>query len=96
MTDRLRLVCCVGAAPQDAKTMIETNFLSVVVLTREVVKGMMARNRGHIVSAAATALTAAAATAALIAAAGTQPPHLRGCCAAPGGHLVLFLHPKPI
>ncbi|KAF6259497.1 hypothetical protein COO60DRAFT_1622042 [Scenedesmus sp. NREL 46B-D3] len=35
---------------EDAKTMIETNFLSVVVLTREVVKGMMARNKGHIVN----------------------------------------------
>lgn len=35
---------------EDARTMIETNFLSVVVLTREVVKGMMARNKGHIVN----------------------------------------------
>jgi short-subunit dehydrogenase len=39
--------------------MVETNFLSVVVLTREVVKGMMARNKGHIVSAAAAAAAAA-------------------------------------
>lgn len=30
--------------------MVETNYLSVVVLTRELVKGMMERNRGHIVS----------------------------------------------
>lgn len=30
--------------------MIETNFLSVVVLTRELAVGMRARNRGHIVS----------------------------------------------
>lgn len=29
--------------------MMETNFLSVVALTKEVVKGMVARNRGHIV-----------------------------------------------
>eukprot|EP00878_Enallax_costatus_P013588 GHUV01014207.1.p1 GENE.GHUV01014207.1~~GHUV01014207.1.p1 ORF type:complete len:254 (+),score=82.01 GHUV01014207.1:1145-1906(+) len=35
---------------EDAKTMIETNFLSVVMLTRELVKGMMERNRGHIVN----------------------------------------------
>jgi NADP-dependent 3-hydroxy acid dehydrogenase YdfG len=34
---------------QDAKQMMETNFLSVVALTKEVVKGMIARNRGHIV-----------------------------------------------
>jgi NAD(P)-dependent dehydrogenase (short-subunit alcohol dehydrogenase family) len=60
--------CCVGVALQDAKTMIETNFLSVVVLTREVVKGMMARNRGHIVSGAAAAAAAAAEPAAAAAA----------------------------
>lgn len=30
--------------------MIETNFLSVVALTTEVVKGMRARNKGHIVN----------------------------------------------
>jgi NADP-dependent 3-hydroxy acid dehydrogenase YdfG len=30
--------------------MIETNFLSVVALTKEVVKGMIRRNRGHIVN----------------------------------------------
>lgn len=35
---------------EDAKQMIETNFLSVVALTNEVVKGMIARNRGHIVN----------------------------------------------
>lgn len=35
---------------QDAKQMMETNFLSVVALTKEVVKGMMERNRGHIVN----------------------------------------------
>lgn len=29
--------------------MMETNFLSVVALTKEVVKGMVARNRGHVV-----------------------------------------------
>eukprot|EP00775_Hariotina_reticulata_P004084 gene4084-4331_t len=35
---------------EDAQCMIETNYLSVVVLTRELVKGMIARNRGHIVN----------------------------------------------
>lgn len=30
--------------------MLETNFMSVVVLTRELVKGMIDRNKGHIVS----------------------------------------------
>lgn len=42
-------VLCVGAV-QDAKQMMETNLLSVVALTKEVVKGMMERNRGHIVN----------------------------------------------
>lgn len=35
---------------EDAKQMIETNFLSVVALTKAVVGGMMERNRGHIVN----------------------------------------------
>lgn len=35
---------------EDMLQMMETNFFSVVVLTREVVKGMVARNRGHIVN----------------------------------------------
>lgn len=45
------LLCCLAPVVlQDAKQMIETNFLSVVALTKEVVQGMMARNRGHIVN----------------------------------------------
>lgn len=35
---------------QDAQEMFEVNFLSVVALTKEVVKGMMTRNKGHIVN----------------------------------------------
>lgn len=35
---------------EDMRTMMETNYYSVVVLTREVAKGMVARNRGHIVN----------------------------------------------
>jgi 3-hydroxy acid dehydrogenase/malonic semialdehyde reductase len=30
--------------------MMETNFLSVVALTKAVLQGMLARNRGHIVN----------------------------------------------
>jgi len=35
--------------------MIETNYLSVVMLTGQVVKGMIARNRGHIVNVSSIA-----------------------------------------
>lgn len=43
-------VCPLCMCAQDAKQMIETNFLSVVALTKAVVSGMMERNRGHIVN----------------------------------------------
>jgi NADP-dependent 3-hydroxy acid dehydrogenase YdfG len=62
--------CCLLAQPQwswlvlqDARTMIETNFLSVVVLTREVVKGMMARNKGHIVSGSSSSISSSSSLA---------------------------------
>jgi NADP-dependent 3-hydroxy acid dehydrogenase YdfG len=72
----IALIMCLfacAAPAQDAKTMIETNFLSVVVLTREVVKGMMARNKGHIVSATAAAAAAAAAADTTASAAAAHP-----------------------
>ncbi|KAI8468708.1 MAG: hypothetical protein J3K34DRAFT_426333 [Monoraphidium minutum] len=40
---------------EDMHQMMETNYFSVVVLTREVVKGMVARNRGHIVNISSVA-----------------------------------------
>jgi NADP-dependent 3-hydroxy acid dehydrogenase YdfG len=39
----------------DMRTMMETNFFAVVVLTRELVKGMVARNRGHVVNLSSVA-----------------------------------------
>lgn len=40
---------------EDMRQMMETNYFGVVVLTRELVKGMMARNRGHIVNISSVA-----------------------------------------
>ena len=40
---------------EDIRTMLETNVLAVAVFTKVFSKGMVARNRGHIVNISSTA-----------------------------------------